>query len=643
MESQRRTAYVNIRRLKQEIALEKNEIRILRQFKRRKETVSAGRGRPKLDYDELEDRSRSMRISREGDKLKKEYGDNFEVFMRGLAKRYLNLTAFESALLMIEIGLSWRKQVILRSRLRSYGKNFLKSIKIVRRTLQEASVDFSLKRTTVTCAELDKKYKRKIGEIDIEVIEVDSLLDVIRSRINQMIKSNTFVELDKYPDTILICFLADKGRSHTKMSFILGNKESAVNSINNLTVIAAYENDEKPHIVRKAFASICRKIDELPRTLTFLDKEFGLKKFFAGDLKMQSIIYGLALGRPRFYCTRCMSIETGTYSEYDVDEVNEARNDFLDGANDCNKVNFPMIKTIPPCNYIIPWLHIMITLTPDVLKLARREIMRFDIAGISEEELEKRIEELHGNKVIKELQEEIKELDVEMERALTDYDIVQGAIKSILGNEKTDDTQPEAREICLSEWGCFEDVGIFLPARLNTAAFVYCDYCPKERYVHTYCEDVQLPLRPSQKYKCRACKDETTDRLTIRKEKLVKQLNEDAQLRLEKMKIIEKSRREKFNLIKETIIASEPSMPDSQTNNFENMLAKIAATRAKYWQEMNGNQCNRVLKNAPLLYNSLHPTLKNNEGIKSVFDALKIMYSIQSKFLEFSLQYTYEL
>uniref|UniRef100_A0A914E9Q1 Zinc finger PHD-type domain-containing protein n=1 Tax=Acrobeloides nanus TaxID=290746 RepID=A0A914E9Q1_9BILA len=606
-----------VRRLKRENDQLKDMQRVYSQLKRR-QSISrerkASRGRSSTPYRELSANAKTKRITRTIEDLHEGYDDEeFCEIIKRISTRVMKLSVYETIHIMQELSLPYRKQRILRGRLSQLGRSIFASEAACRKKLRELEVSYEME---VNKVPYDKR--------EYNVIQVKSVYEILKSRLDRMVEHGTFKEIQEFEQSVFVCFLIDKGGLTTKLGMVLGNKSGKINSIHNLSLLAQYEGEEKASVLHACFRNIANQIDTLEAIELRNGKTYTIEKFLGGDLKLQSSCYGLMAGKPKFYCIRCFTSETGTYEEFDKNAVYKKRTDWFDESNKFNKERKPLFATIATSNFIIPFLHIFLTLGADVINVMRTQALKLDIKSISDEKLEQKLQQLSKNKELRELQKEHEKTTQEIKSQLELYDTVQLILSHILQRKNVDE---ELSETCDSD-SCFvQHLNINLPGRINGKDYIACNSC-KSCY-HSYCELLPLEATHVDKYKCQECSNQGILLLSLTRKinRLIELLNDDANRR---QTVVNTKHAKIENLkdqMKEIVVALE-SM-GTETNNLQKILDRYAITPANFWQEYTGNMIRRILEKADQIYNCLSEPMKESEHVKSAVQALKYMRDIQ--------------
>lgn len=106
-------------------------------------------------------------------------------------------------------------------------------------------------------------------------------------------------------------------------------------------------------------------------------------RFAAGDYKMLMILYGLCGGGANYFCVQCEAHKDSiaNYGLFKSTQKARARNglDDLKVSGCKNKDREALFKTIPSKNYVIPMLHIWLTVAVDVFNIIQKEVIKKDM------------------------------------------------------------------------------------------------------------------------------------------------------------------------------------------------------------------------------------------------------------------------
>lgn len=133
-------------------------------------------GRPKIEFNRLSNSGKSMRMSRSLERLKHEYGDDLDDYLKRLARNRMKLTVIEANNLYQESNLTYGQRRLIGRRLNDIGKNFLPSERACREFLKEITSPFELEPKEVRCEE--KINGELIQNINVVVVQVTNLLEV---------------------------------------------------------------------------------------------------------------------------------------------------------------------------------------------------------------------------------------------------------------------------------------------------------------------------------------------------------------------------------------------------------------------------------------------------------------------------------
>uniref|UniRef100_A0A914D6Q9 Uncharacterized protein n=1 Tax=Acrobeloides nanus TaxID=290746 RepID=A0A914D6Q9_9BILA len=100
---------------------------------------------------------------------------------------------------------------------------------------------------------------------------------VVNKRVSTLLKSGKFKQIPDNEDEIWLGLTADKGSDSVKLGFLIANRDGNINTIENLTLLALYDGDEKRKPVYAGFKSVAKEIDALSELIVD-GKTYKIKK-----------------------------------------------------------------------------------------------------------------------------------------------------------------------------------------------------------------------------------------------------------------------------------------------------------------------------------------------------------------------------
>lgn len=136
------------------------------------------------------------------------------------------------------------------------------------------------------------------------------------------------------------------------------------------------------------------------------------------------------------------------------------------------------------------------------------------------------------------------------------------------------------------------------------------------------------------KYWCVICQEDLNEKstqsisLTQRTHKFEKHLNEDYELRQQRIIALMKNKLEIRIKLKEELSKLE-GLVGPETKNLNVIFNKIAVTPQLYFQQFTGNMIRRVLQKVDYIYNNLSEKLQTSQTVKDACEALRRMGIVQ--------------
>lgn len=114
----------------------------------------------------------------------------------------------------------------------------------------------------------------------------------------------------------------------------------------------------------------------------------NILRFFIGDYKCMSCVYGLAGTKCKYPCIYCTEGFEGKYGLVEFEKVSDLRPDHPFTDEDFSKTNSSLFKSIPPSQYNLPFLHIFLRIGTDMVNQLKKTIWRYDGKFLTGKEIE---------------------------------------------------------------------------------------------------------------------------------------------------------------------------------------------------------------------------------------------------------------
>uniref|UniRef100_A0A914DRD3 Uncharacterized protein n=1 Tax=Acrobeloides nanus TaxID=290746 RepID=A0A914DRD3_9BILA len=497
----------------------------------------------------------------------------------------------------------------------------LKRIQTVIETLQKMYGDDFL---DVLFSVTKKVFPELGGQLKLTITETILLfqkmsLTIVDARISNIIDSNRFrkIPVPEYECEVWIGILLDKGKEETKLALNILNKDGPINSVENITLIGCYTGPENYNWLSNCFKEVAEEIDNLNFVTASNGTMYPVRKFFIGDYKCMSCVFGLAGTKCKYPCIYCTEGFEGKYGLVEFEKVSDLRPDHPFTDEDFSKTNSSLFKSIPPSQYNLPFLHIFLRIGTDMVNQLKKAIWRYDGKFLTENVINTKISEYYDNKDLTKISTNLSQVDEEIEDNQHKQARMHSIISDLEKRTRKFGDLTAVGDVCNNPDGCLaHDLELVLPRR-STQDWIQCS--------GKGCQTCEC-LRQGRKKKQEVIQPRSLNKKLTRFEQLLK---EDFRIFDNKIEQLLVKKSELETDLRAKIIDIDNRL-GTETQKFHKQLQLIGIVERDFFQQFTGNHLRKIMENIAFIIQPLSPELQEMDEIKSSCYALQKMAAIQN-------------